>query len=65
LDNRNEIKGGGVGMVVVVKEEDAEKILRGINLKRRIRELEKEIAVLQREKANLEKEYEELGVSIE
>jgi len=52
-------------MVVVVKEEDAERILRGINLKARIRELEKEIAILQREKANLEKEYEELGVSIE
>jgi len=65
LDNRNEIKGGGVGMVVVVKEEDVERILRASNLKRRIRELEKEIAILQREKANLEKEYEGLGISIE
>ena len=65
MDNRNEIKGGGVGMVVVVKEEDVERILRASNLKRRIRELEKEIAILQREKANLEKEYEGLGISIE
>jgi len=52
-------------MAVVIREEEAEKIIKARNLKRRIRELEKEIAILQQEKANLEKEYEELGVSIE
>ena len=52
-------------MVVVIKEEDAWKIIRVLNLKKRMRELEKEIGELQRRKAELEEEYAELGVSIE
>ena len=52
-------------MVVVIKEEDAWKVVRAINLKKRIKELEKEIGELQRRKAELEKEYENLGISIE
>jgi len=52
-------------MVVVIKEEDAGKIIRALGLKRRIIELEKQIAELQRRKAELQKEYEDLGVKIE
>jgi len=52
-------------MVVVIKEEDAWKIIKAFNLKKRMRELEKEIGELQRRKAELEEEYAELGVSIE
>jgi len=52
-------------MVVVIREEDAGRIIRAINLKRRIVELERQIAELQRRKAELEKEYADLGVSIE
>lgn len=52
-------------MVIVIRKEDAEKIIKTINLKRRIRELEEEIARLQYEKAKLEKEYADLGISIE
>jgi len=65
LDNRNEVKGGDVKMVVVIKEEDAGKVVRALGLKRRIMELEKEIGELQRRKAELEKKYEDLGVKIE
>jgi len=52
-------------MVVVIKEEDAGKVVRALGLKRRIMELEKEIAGLQRRKAELEEEYANLGISIE
>lgn len=52
-------------MVVVIREEDAGKVVRALGLKRRIMELEREIAELQRRKAKLEREYEELGISIE
>ena len=65
MDNRNEVKGGDGKMVVVIKEEDAWKIIKAFNLKKRMRELEKEIGELQRRKAELEEEYAELGVSIE
>ena len=49
----------------VITEEDAEKIIRALNLKRKIRELEKRIGELQRRKANAEQEYEDLGIKIE
>ena len=52
-------------MAVVIKEEDAGKIIRAFNLKRRIKELEKQIGDLQRKKAKLEAEYQDLGVEIE
>ena len=52
-------------MVVVIKEEDAGKIIRALNLKRRIAKIEREIARLSAEKAKLETEYAKLGVSIE
>jgi len=52
-------------MVVVIREEDGEKIIRALNLKRRIAELERQIAELQWRKAELEKEYADLGISIE
>jgi len=52
-------------MVVVIREEDAGEVVRALGLKRRIRELEKQIGELQREKAKLEEEYEDLGVKIE
>jgi len=52
-------------MVMVIKEEDAGRIIRALNLKRRIRELEKQIAGLQQEKAKIEEEYAKLGISIE
>ena len=52
-------------MVVVIKEEDAGKITRALNLKRRMREIENEIARLMREKRELEEEYEKLGVKVE
>ena len=52
-------------MVVVIKEEDAGRIIRALGLKRRIAELEKQIAELQRRKAELEEEYADLGISIE
>ena len=52
-------------MVVVIKEEDAWKIIRALNLKKRMRELEREIGELQRRKAELEAEYADLGISIE
>jgi len=49
----------------VITEEDAEKVIRALNLKRRIRELEKQIGELQRKKADAEEEYENLGIKIE
>jgi len=52
-------------MVVVIREEDAGKVVRGLALKRRIAELERQIAELQRRKAELEEEYANLGISIE
>ncbi len=52
-------------MVVVIREEEAEKIIKARNIKRRIRELDRQIAELQREKAHLLKEYADLGISIE
>jgi len=52
-------------MVVVIREEDAGRVVRALNLKRRIAELEGQIAELQRRKAELEKEYADLGISIE
>jgi len=52
-------------MVMVIKEEDAGKIIRALNLKRRIRQLEKQIAGLRREKAKIEEEYAKLGINIE
>lgn len=52
-------------MVVVIREEDAGKVVRALGLKRRIMELEREIAELQRRKAKLEEEYANLGISIE
>ena len=52
-------------MVVVIREEDAGRIIRALNLKRRIAELERQIAELQWRKAELEKEYADLGISIE
>jgi len=52
-------------MVVVIREEDAGKVVRALGLKRRIMELEREIAELQRRKAKLEEEYADLGISIE
>ena len=65
MDNRNEVEGGDGKMVVVIKEEDAGKVVRALGLKRRIMELEKQIGELQRRKAELEEEYENLGISIE
>ena len=52
-------------MVVKITQENAGKVVRALNLKRRIMELEKQIAELQRKKAVLEEEYENLGVEIE
>jgi len=52
-------------MVVVIKEEDAWKIIRALNLKKRMRELEKEIGELQRRKAELQEEYESLGIDVQ
>jgi len=52
-------------MVFVIKEEDADKVIRALNLKRGIREVEKEIAGLMEKKRRLEEEYAKLGVSIE
>ena len=52
-------------MVVVIKEEDAEKVIKALGVKRRIRELEKQIAELQRRKGELEKEYADLGIKVE
>jgi len=52
-------------MVVVIREEDAGKVVRALGLKRRIMELERQIAELQRRKAKLEEEYADLGISIE
>ena len=52
-------------MVVVIREEDAGRIIRALSLKRRIAELEKQIAELQRRKAELEEEYADLGIGIE
>ena len=49
----------------VITEEDAEKVIRALNLKRRIGELEKQIGELQRRKAKMEQEYENLGIRIE
>jgi len=52
-------------MVVVIREEDAGRVVRALGLKRRIAELEKQIAELQRRKAKMEEEYANLGISIE
>jgi len=52
-------------MVVVIKEEDAVKVVRALGIKRRIREIENEIALLMSEKKKLEQEYANLGVSVE
>jgi len=52
-------------MVVVIREEDAGRVVKALNLKRRIAELERQIAELQRRKAELEEEYANLGISIE
>ena len=49
----------------MITEEDAEKVVRALNLKRRIGELEQQIGELQRRKAKLEQEYEDLGIKIE
>jgi len=65
LDNWNEIREVCVEMSVNITEEVARKVIRAVNLRRRIRELEKQIGELQREKAKLEEEYENLGVKIE
>ena len=52
-------------MEAKISEEEAGKVVRALNLKRRIRELEKQIAVLQREKTELEEEYANLGIKVE
>ena len=52
-------------MVVVIKEEDAGKIIRALGLKRRIADLERQIKGLQRRKAELEAEYKKLGIVVE
>jgi len=52
-------------MVVVIREEDAGRIMRAVVLKKKIMELERQIADLQRRKAELEKEYAGLGINIE
>jgi len=52
-------------MVVVIREEDAGRVIKALALKRKIAEMEKQIAELQRRKAKLEEEYEDLGISIE
>ena len=52
-------------MVVVIREEDAGRVMRAVVLKKKITELERQIAELQRRKAKLEKEYANLGISIE
>jgi len=52
-------------MGVNIKKEEAEKIIRAVNLKRRIDELEWEMEGLRKEKMELEKEYKELGVTVE
>ena len=49
----------------MITEEDAEKVVRALNLKRRIGELEQQIGELQRRKAKMEQEYENLGIKIE
>jgi len=52
-------------MVVVIKEEDANRIIVAYDLKRKIMELDKQIGELQRRKAKLEEAYASLGISIE
>ena len=52
-------------MVVVIREEDAGKVVKALALKKRIADLERQIAELQRRKAELEKEYESMGIVIE
>lgn len=52
-------------MVVVIKEEDAGKVMKAVVLKKRIAELERQIAELQHRKAELEEEYEGMGIVIE
>ena len=52
-------------MVVVIKEEDAGKVMKALALKKRIADLERQIAELQRRKAKLEEEYESMGIVIE
>jgi len=52
-------------MVVVIKEEDAGKIIRALGLKRRIVDLERQIKGLQHRKAELEAEYKKLGIVVE
>ena len=49
----------------VITKEDAEKVIRALNLKQRIEELERQIGELQRRKAKMEQEYEDLGIKIE
>lgn len=51
-------------MAIKVTVEEAERIIRARNLKQRIDELEREIKGLEAEKAELEEEYEKLGVEI-
>jgi len=52
-------------MVIVINEEDVDRVIRAYNLKRRIMELENEIGELQRKKAELEEEYANLGIEIQ
>ena len=52
-------------MVVVIREEDAGKVVKALALKKRIADLERQIAELQRRKAKLEEEYESMGIVIE
>ena len=52
-------------MVVVIREEDAGKVMKALALKKRIADLERQIAELQRRKAKLEEEYESMGIVIE
>ena len=52
-------------MVVKITQEDVGRVVRALNLKRGIEELRKQIVELQRRKAELEEEYQNLGVEIE
>jgi len=52
-------------MVIVIKEEDAVKVIKAWNIKRRINELERQIADLQRRKAELEQDLANLGIDIQ
>jgi len=52
-------------MSLVIKKEDVAKIIKALNLKRRIEDLERQIIELEGKKDDLQKEYNALGIDIE